>query len=277
MLLTGGADGNATVFSISAREPLQTLEGGSGSITDVAWNRSVAITASSTGTIKFFENGDETTRFSRHAGEVTAIAVHPSGDILATVGVDKSFVLYDLTLLTVATQVYTDSGQLCLEHRVLLNILGLTTAAFHPDGQLFAAGGVDGNIRIFDVKSLSLAANFDAAGPIRSLCFSENGTWLAVAVKGETGVQIWDLRKAAQIKTIEIGTEIKSVRWDYTGQYLLTAGPSGLTVQQYSKSTKEWSEPLRNSFESLFATWGPQALSLISLRTDGTLIMLDEP
>lgn len=261
LVLCGGADGVAGAFSKSQKKVLHVLKGGSGAITHAIWNGTRAIIATSAGVIKIFDNGAEIAKFSRHAGEATALAIHPSGDILASVGTDKSLILYDLSSSTVATQIHTESA--------------LTTAAFHPDGHLFAAGGVDGQIRIYDVKSgAAAAANFETSGPIQSLAFSENGTWLAVAVKGEISVQIWDLRKAAQIKAVEIGTEIESVRWDYTGQFLLVAGPSGLAIQQYSKSTKEWTEPLRNGTPSVYAEWGPRAQSFVSLGPDGSLLEL---
>ena len=147
----------------------------------------------------------------------------------------------------------------------------MTTANFHPDGYLFAAGGVDGRVKVFDVKSGENAANFDLSGPVQCLTFSENGTWLAAVVKGETSVSIWDLRKSVQIKILEIGSEIKSVRWDYTGQFLAVAGPSGLAVQQYSKATKDWSEPMRMSTGAIAVEWGPNAQSIISLGLDGSL------
>ena len=156
-------------------------------------------------------------------------------------------------------------------HDVKLKVSALTTAAFHPDGHLFAAGGVDGQIKVYDVKSGANAANFDASGPIQSIAFSENGTWLASVSRGGTSVAIWDLRKAAQIKTLEIGSQISSVRWDYTGQFLLAAGPSGIAVQQYSKASKEWSEPLRSGVEAVCAEWGPKAQSVISLGSEGSL------
>ena len=82
---------------------------------------------------------------------------------------------------------------------------------------------------------------------------------------------IWDLRKAAQIKSLEIGSQIHSVRWDYTGQFLLAAGPSGLAIQQYLKSTKEWSEPLRSGVAAVCAEWGPKAQSIVSLGSDGSI------
>lgn len=150
----------------------------------------------------------------------------------------------------------------------------MTTAGFHPDGHLFAAGGADGHIKVFDVKSGANAANFDASGPIQALSFSENGTWLAAVVKGQTSVSIWDLRKAAQIKDLDIGSRIESVQWDYTGQFLVTAGPSGLAVQQYSKASKEWSEPLRSAVSAVAVEWGPQAQSLISLDSEGVVTVL---
>lgn len=145
------------------------------------------------------------------------------------------------------------------------------TTAFHPDGHLFAAGGANGQIKVFDVKSGANAANFESTGPIQSLSFSENGTWLAAVSKGESSVSIWDLRKATQIKTLEIGSQISHVCWDYTGQFLIAAGPSGLSIQQYSKSTKEWTEPLRSSIATVAAEWGSRAESVVSLGPDGTI------
>ena len=147
----------------------------------------------------------------------------------------------------------------------------MTTAQFHPDGHLFAAGGADGQIKVFDVKTGSNAANFDETGPIRALCFSENGTWLAAAVEGSSSVGVWDLRKSAQIKVVDAGGPATGIQWDYTGQFLATAGPSGVTVQQYSKASKEWTEPLRSAVAAVAVDWGAKAHELIGLSTEGVV------
>lgn len=42
---------------------------------------------------------------------MTAISVHPTGDIVASVGIDKSYVLYDLSANSVITQIFTDAGK----------------------------------------------------------------------------------------------------------------------------------------------------------------------
>lgn len=78
-------------------------------ITDAIWAGNKAIVGTSAGTVKAFENGVETSSFSGHAGEVTALALHPSGDIFASVGMDKSYIFYDLMSYTQALQITTDS------------------------------------------------------------------------------------------------------------------------------------------------------------------------
>ena len=156
------------------------------------------------------------------------------------------------------------------------NTLDLTCAAFHPDGHLFAAGTASGQIKLFDVKSLENVANFDSsvAGPIQALTFSENGTWLATVSNGQTSISIWDLRKTAEIKTLDIGLPVSKLAWDYTGQFLAACGPGCIVVQQYSKSTKAWSEPLRKAINAVDVQWGANAQSLVSVTGDGALTAL---
>lgn len=67
--------------------------------------------ASASGAVRVWdEKGSSCTKIGSHAGEVTAIAMHPSGDLLASVGVDKSWVTYDLSSGKAVCQVYTESG-----------------------------------------------------------------------------------------------------------------------------------------------------------------------
>ena len=143
--------------------------------------------------------------------------------------------------------------------------------AFHPDGHLLAAGGADGAIRLFDVKSGQLVHTFPtpASGSVQALSFSENGTWLASANQGQTSVTVWDLRKTGLLKTLDIGTAVTGISWDYTGQFLAACGPGGVVVSQYVKASKAWEEPLRKAINAVDVKWGANAKSLVALTSEG--------
>lgn len=109
LALTGGKDGVAGVFSISQKQVVQPLKAG-GSVTAGAWYSDKPVVATSTGAVKVFENGAEVAQIGSHAGAATSLSLHPCGDILASTGVDKSYVLYDLASNKQLTQVFTDAG-----------------------------------------------------------------------------------------------------------------------------------------------------------------------
>lgn len=98
------------VYSLSQKAVIQTLKT-DGPVTDATWAGDKAVVGSATGSVKVFENGSEVASFSTHGGEVTAVAAHASGNIVASVGVDKSYVLYDLTSNTAITQIWSDAGK----------------------------------------------------------------------------------------------------------------------------------------------------------------------
>lgn len=113
-------------------------------------------------------------------------------------------------------------------------------------------------------------------GPVQALEFSENGTWLAALTQRSTSISIWDLRKLAEIKSIDIGTSLTGLAWDYTGQFLAACGPGSVVVQQYSKSSKAWSEPFRKAANAVQVRWGLDARSLIALSGEGTVTVFAE-
>lgn len=255
----GGLKGQAAVYSIEA-DQLERQVQVEEPIIDTLWKGSKVIFASYSGAVKVFEAGSEAAQATEHAGPATALSVHPGGQILASVGSDKSVVFYELETLRRVSRAYADSA--------------LTSCAFHPDGHLLAAGTVSGKIKLFMTKTLEQAAEFDLGAPVQSLTFSENGFWLAGTAKGTTSVTIFDLRKegaAATVKVLETGGSVESLAWDYTGQFLATGGPSGVTVQQYLKSPKTWSEPFRSSVAAKAVRWGENGRKLVSVNAEGVV------
>jgi pre-mRNA-processing factor 19 len=156
--------------------------------------------------------------------------------------------------------------------------LALTCTMFHPDGHLLACGGADGQIKIFDVKTGQLAATFSSPNnttAVSSLYFSENGTWLASTSSSSANISIWDLRKAAEIRVLETGLgHVDCLNWDYTGQFLAVGGEGGISVQQYSKANKEWSEPLKMALPATGVAWAKEAKGLVTVNAEGVLTFL---
>jgi pre-mRNA-processing factor 19 len=92
-------DGLAVLYSLAQNQTLHILNCGEGCITAALFWEQKPVLAMLTGAIKIFENGDVVGEMLVHAGAVTDISLHPTGDILASVGEDKSIVFYDLTTM----------------------------------------------------------------------------------------------------------------------------------------------------------------------------------
>lgn len=114
--LFGGIDGTAIVYSLSQQKTVQSLNCGSGAITAAAWWDARPVVGLSTGEVKVFE--DDSTEMSSarvHAGPVTSVSAHPCGDLIASTGVDKSYVIYDASSLKSLTRVFTEFGEYLLQ------------------------------------------------------------------------------------------------------------------------------------------------------------------
>jgi pre-mRNA-processing factor 19 len=109
--LCGDSDGDIGVYDLSQNAFTTRSNIGAGAITSGAWANDRPIVATSSGAVVVTEGGSAKMKFQQHAGAATAVTVHPCGDLVASVGIDKSYVLYDLQSEKVLTQIYTDSGK----------------------------------------------------------------------------------------------------------------------------------------------------------------------
>ncbi|OAA67824.1 cell cycle control protein [Niveomyces insectorum RCEF 264] len=253
----GGLDGIVDVYAIEARKLERSLKT-DGPVTTVLWSGTQIIVGLSKGSVNVFEAGKMIASLKEHAGTVTGLAIHPSGRILVSVGSDKTIAFYDLEGLVRVSRAQSNAS--------------LTTCAFHPDGHLLAVGTETGEVQVYMTKTGEQATSFTLGGPVQAISFSENGYWIAAAAKGQTTVTIFDLRKegdAATAKVLDIGNAVTSISWDYSAQFLATAGPSGLTVQQYAKGPKSWSQTLSRATPAVSVSWGPQAKHLLSVSSEG--------
>ena len=108
----GDSDGTVGIYDLKAGAFTTRSNLGAGGINHGAWANDRAVVATTTGAVVVTQEGAVKAKFQQHAGAASAVAAHPSGDILASVGEDKSFILYDLHSARVLTQVFADTGEL---------------------------------------------------------------------------------------------------------------------------------------------------------------------
>lgn len=120
---------------------------------------------------------------------ITNVLFHPFLDCLASTSFDQTWKLWDI-------------------HRpeeALLQQEGhsreVYSGSFHPDGSIFASGGLDAVARIWDLRSgRSIATLQSHIKGIYGMDWSPNGYNLATA-SGDCSVKIWDLRKLGNPRT----------------------------------------------------------------------------
>lgn len=131
--------------------------------------------------------------FMGQKGDVTALAFSPDSRTLASASATDGLVwVWNL-----------DSREPILVIPEAADNCVLEALAFHPDGRLLAAGGIDwlatggsdGALLLWDVVDRSLVASFDGASG--SVSFHPSGRWLASTSLSES-VFVWDIETHQQ-------------------------------------------------------------------------------
>lgn len=112
LALLGGSSQTAGIYSIQNGNFSDQITLDAGVVTAVFWAGSRAVIGTEQGAVLLIEKGTEIARFKSHEGAVVALSIHPSGELLTSVGVDKSYVLYDLSSNSQVAKVFTNSGML---------------------------------------------------------------------------------------------------------------------------------------------------------------------
>jgi pre-mRNA-processing factor 19 len=103
-----GLQGEATIYSTESDKLERSLPVNE-PITDAIWTGATLMFSTSKGSVKVFRNGSQVASLTEHAGPATALGLHPSGEILASVGSDKGIVFYDLSSYRRVSRTYTNS------------------------------------------------------------------------------------------------------------------------------------------------------------------------
>ena len=261
LVLTGGANKHAQVFDIGRKKTKASLKGHTKAVTAVACDPKEAryFTGGEDAVIRVWQpkqrgNGYTAKKIIRnaHSGTVTAVGLHPTGQLFGTTSADGSWAVHHLA--NVDAMRTTVGGA--------KSTGGLESFSFHPDGSILATGGGDGDgsLKIWSLSGRTVVATLPTAdddgangassaatasrGAVCDLSFSENGYHLATA-HAHSGsapacIRLWDLRKQRCLATVEGSGSRGSVHFDKSGGFL--AYSIGLDVNVVA--SKKWSTPL---------------------------------
>ena len=274
LILTGGNDGKALLFSRSSGKIAAHIAGHKSAIVAAKFSPTepdVIFTASldqsammwrADGAGKF----NVVHSFSGARDALSSLSVHASGALVATGSKDGSWALYDATKGTELKRVAVGSP--------------LSTTNFHPDGVILSAGGAtDGIVRVYDLKSCKLAASLkdQHTSGLTAFAFSENGFHCA---SGDVGgvVKLWDLRKLTAFQTLQpqaaegdkAGPIVSALAFDDSSSYLAVASGSRVVIH----GTKGWEQVMQLAEHKDRVTgvaWGSQARTIVSVGMDRQL------
>lgn len=157
-----------------------------------------------------------------HPTPISAVAWNPAGVLIATAGHDGTVRLWD-------------NGRL---RRILPGHTAVVTRlAWSPSGKHLASSSLDQRIRIWDVLSGTLVQIVELAKPGRSVDWSHDGQFLAIAHGG--GWSIYDT-KSRELKQPGRGIERRAIAWSPDGARLATVNATGsLSVWDVANLRKE--------------------------------------
>lgn len=241
VIVTGGWGGNVAVSTGDCSNEHQAILEHSERISSLSiprFKQDVLLTASADCTACLFLKNDARAkggmyslrhRFREHSARVTDAKVHPFRfDVVVTSSFDGTFGLYgDGKLVQKQTTGHTKV------YRV----------NFHVDGSLLGTCGLEGGLRLWDLRSGRAVVSIPNAHERGALGFEFSGNGTVYATCGmDNMVRIWDLRRNMTMKSIAAHRAlVSSIRFGggLTGSELLFSSSYDQTVKCWSAS-RNW-------------------------------------
>lgn len=163
-----------------------------------------------------------------HNGGITAIAIHPSGQILASGSTDRTIKLWDL-----------DHGKLLHTFigRSLFSSVGhrdrISTLTFSLDGATLFSGSDDGTLKEWDMNTYKLINTLQEPGWGISALTIANDTRTLISGGGDGVIHLWSLEKQALVNSL-------AKHKDWISGLIISADGRTLISSSYDKKIFLW-------------------------------------
>lgn len=190
-VVTGGWGGEMAVWNIENANKMQQLEPHQARVSNVEMYDDRLLTCSADSTIRLYANNQGEyqlkSTLKQHVGRVSDARWHPFGGIISG-GMDGK-IIYWKDNVALFEQ---NSG-----HTSIYRI------SIHPDHSLISTSGLEGGIRLWDVRTSRAIMTLTRAHATEALCtdFHSNG-YLLASGGSDSVMRIWDIRRGRCMKTI---------------------------------------------------------------------------
>ena len=263
-IASASSDGTIRLWNPAVERMERSIEAHEGSVWGLAWSPDgqTLASAGTDGAVRFWTPGNGTCIREAAGSEGIAfcIAWHPDGNRIVSGHADGTLKLHAINPNTpVAAWPGHTTGGLSTE---------VIAAAWAPNGETFATGGIDFAVRLWDREGSSLAAlraKTKARNDINGLAWSPDGQSLAAAGQDGT-IRIWDPSSGHERAQVSIGPTYwtRGVAWSPDGHGLATTGGDG-AVRLWNPATGESLAALRGHESPIWSVaWSPDGRTLAS-------------
>lgn len=218
VLSSGGWDGVVRSWDTHSWQPIANFDAQSGQISNLEYTSisgKPVLVAMTAGEIVAYKHPEQssTPEVTLHRNSVVAIAAHPSGQVLASGGLDKEIVTFETQRREVKVLARMNHPITCL--------------TYGPQGSHLYAATSEGEVTGIDSDTGEQTFAQGVSGFVHDIDISRTG--LCAAVSAESGdIAIWDVESGEEIKVLKAHSrEALSARFSPSGGRVVSTGLDG--------------------------------------------------